>query len=75
MSNPGFDICSIFHVVVVDQDIGVPDKNVDYRRVFEILSQTAYCNTISAVAGDLDSVSREGEIGVWRMKTFWTKML
>ena len=75
MSNPGLDICPIFHVIVVDQDVGVSDKNIDYGGVLEVLSETAYCNAISAVAGDLDSVSRQCVKGVWRAKTFWTKML
>lgn len=58
---PGLDICRVMHVFIVCQDIDILHKNVDNRRVLEILSKTTNGDSVPPVACQL---SLESVLGI-----------
>jgi hypothetical protein len=51
--DPGFYICRVLHVVVVDEDLCVLYQDVDHAGVFEVLAETTYRDAVSTVTSDL----------------------
>jgi hypothetical protein len=53
MADLGFDVGCCFHVCVVGEDVGVFDKDVNYRGIFEVLTKAADSNAVTAVTCNL----------------------
>ena len=55
MADLRFDVGCCFYVLIVGENVGVIDEDVDHGRVFGVLTKTADSNAVAAMTCDLRS--------------------
>jgi hypothetical protein len=74
LANPSFDVGRGFQIVIVRENVGIFDEDIDHRGILKVLTEAANSNAITTMTCDLKATLAVHFGNLNGRVTFWTKI-